>query len=60
MTTIKYVAKKQFKYDGKTIKAGGEWKPNGAKFDAQVKEHLVNTEEITKRPAKRKAANGAS
>lgn len=54
MTTIKYIAKKQFKYNGNVLKTGDEWQPVGSKFDAQVKEHLVNIEEITKRAKRRK------
>ena len=62
MATISYIAKKDFKYDGKLIQAGTEWKPGGARFDAQVKEHLVNPIEriVNPRAKKRTVKRGTS
>ena len=61
MTTIKFKAKKSFKYGGKVYEVGDEWKPAGKKYDAQIKEHLVYTVEIVKRPVRRrKKANVTS
>ena len=56
MTTINYIAKKTFKYNGRMVKAGTEWKTAGAKFDAQVKEHLVNPVERIANPTAKKRA----
>ena len=56
MATINYIAKKDFKYNGRMVKAGAEWKPAGAKFDAQVKEHLVNSVERIANPTAKKQA----
>ena len=56
MATINYIAKKNFKYNKKLVKAGSEWKPGGFKFDAQVKEHLVNAIERVSNPTAKKRA----
>ena len=54
MPTINYIAKKDFKYNGRIVKAGTAWKPAGAKFDAQVKEFLVNAVERVSNPTAKK------
>ena len=58
MATINYIAKKDFKYDGKLIRAGTEWKPGGNKYDAQIVDFLVNPI-VKKVVSKRRKANVA-
>lgn len=49
--TVRYRARKTFKYGGKTIKKGQIWKPAGGKFDTHIMDQggLVYREVVSRR-----------
>ena len=47
MTTVRYIAKKQFKYGKKTYRPGDDWTPDGGRFDeAIISNGLVSVERV--------------
>lgn len=54
--TVRYRARKTFKYGGKTVKKGRIWKPAGGKFDKHIMDQggLVYREVVAAQPRKRK------
>ena len=50
---VKYIARQRFKYDGKWLKAGDEWKPVGARYDESIiRNRLVSTVRIETKASK--------
>jgi len=67
MATVKYLARKKFKYDGKVLSPGDEWQPVGGKWDNSIKEHFIQVVEQPepeqpkpKRRTRRKASGTSS
>ena len=58
---VNYIARKQFKADGKTYMPGDIWEPTGSKFDDAVIRRFVTVQEVTSepKPTRRKRDTGS-
>ena len=60
MPTIRYVARKRFKYGGKIIKPGSVFRPRGGKWDQSVIERYCIIEEVQPRPRRRRRGDNGN